>query len=281
MGLGSILGAAAGLLIPGGNAISSAIGSGLGSLVIDKKKPKDAIKNALIAGVGARFFGGAIQGSSIGSGITEGLGSLGLGMGGMSGLGGGLGGSVAGSAESAIANSAGQAIQNTATEELVRRGAEQGAEKGLMKKIMGGNPMMMYTGLSALGAVSELSGSDQSLSEDLYVDRYTGRRFGTPEERDQYEDMFREKQGFEYPDGLPPRVQGFAQGGYIEGPGTGRSDSIPAQIYQDGRPVEDAALSDGEFVMTSRAVQGAGNGDREKGAANMYAMMREFERGGV
>jgi len=284
MGLGSILGGIGGLLIPGGNAISSAIGSGLGSLIIDKKKPKDAIKNALIAGVGAKFFGGAIQGSGIGSGITRGLGSMGLGLGNFSGMGGSFGGSVAGSAGSAgsaVANSAGQVIQETAMQDLVQKGAQQGAEKGILSKVMGGNPMMLYSGLAALGAVGELSGSDQSMGQDLYVDRYTGRRFSTPEERDQYEDMFREKQGFEYPDGTPPRVQGFAQGGYIEGPGTGRSDSIPAQIYQDGQPVEDAALSDGEFVMTSRAVQGAGNGDREKGAANMYAMMREFERGGV
>lgn len=69
-------------------------------------------------------------------------------------------------------------------------------------------------------------------------------------------------------------------GGYIEGPGTGRSDSVPARIYQDGQPVQEARLSDGEFVMTERAVRGAGNGDRAKGAARMYRMMREFEKGG-
>jgi hypothetical protein len=78
--------------------------------------------------------------------------------------------------------------------------------------------------------------------------------------------------------GMPQ--QGFAMGGMIEGPGTGTSDSIPATIYQDGMPVQDAALSDGEFVMTERAVRGAGNGDREAGAARMYEMMRMFERGG-
>jgi hypothetical protein len=74
--------------------------------------------------------------------------------------------------------------------------------------------------------------------------------------------------------------QRFAVGGMIEGPGTGTSDSIPATIYQDGVPVQDAVLSDGEFVMTERAVKGAGNGDREAGAARMYEMMRRFERGG-
>ena len=72
----------------------------------------------------------------------------------------------------------------------------------------------------------------------------------------------------------------FAMGGYVEGPGTGTSDSIPAEIYQNGTPVQEARLSDGEFVMTENAVRGAGNGDREAGAARMYEMMRQFERGG-
>lgn len=76
-----------------------------------------------------------------------------------------------------------------------------------------------------------------------------------------------------------PRM-GYAVGGYVEGPGTGRSDDIPATIYQNGVPVQDAALSDGEFVMTERAVRGAGAGDREAGAARMYEMMRRFENGG-
>ena len=56
-----------------------------------------------------------------------------------------------------------------------------------------------------------------------------------------------------------------ANGGHIAGPGTGTSDSI------------DARLSDGEFVMTAKAVRGAGNGSRKKGVANMYKMMRHFE----
>ena len=78
-----------------------------------------------------------------------------------------------------------------------------------------------------------------------------------------------------------PMMQGYAMGGYVEGPGTGRSDDIPATIYQNGVPVQDAALSDGEFVMTERAVRNAGGGDREAGAARMYEMMRRFENGGT
>ena len=70
----------------------------------------------------------------------------------------------------------------------------------------------------------------------------------------------------------------YADGGYIQGPGTGRSDSVKAGIFQNGVPVQEARLSDGEFVFTERAVRGLGNGDRSKGAAKMYEMMRQYER---
>ena len=80
--------------------------------------------------------------------------------------------------------------------------------------------------------------------------------------------------------GNPMMQTNFNVGGYVEGPGTGTSDSIDSVIMQNGRPVQQAKLSDGEFVMTERAVKGAGNGDREAGAARMYEMMRQFERGG-
>jgi hypothetical protein len=78
--------------------------------------------------------------------------------------------------------------------------------------------------------------------------------------------------------GANPSMQRFAMGGFIEGPGTGTSDSIPAKIYQNGGPVQEAMLSDGEFVMTADAVRGAGGGDRGAGAAKMYEMMNRLER---
>jgi len=64
--------------------------------------------------------------------------------------------------------------------------------------------------------------------------------------------------------GLPAAAQMY-HGGEVNGPGTGTSDSVPAM------------LSDGEFVMTAKAVMGAGKGDRDKGAAKMYDMMAKFE----
>ena len=57
--------------------------------------------------------------------------------------------------------------------------------------------------------------------------------------------------------------------GPIYGPGTETSDDIPAM------------LSDGEFVMTARAVRGAGDGDRKRGMQRMYNIMNAFEGGAV
>jgi len=56
--------------------------------------------------------------------------------------------------------------------------------------------------------------------------------------------------------------------GEINGMGTGTSDSIPAM------------LSDGEFVLTAKAVRNAGNGSRREGAKRMYKLMHMLERGG-
>jgi hypothetical protein len=39
-------------------------------------------------------------------------------------------------------------------------------------------------------------------------------------------------------------------------------------------------FSDGEFVMTAKAVEGAGGGDRGLGSERMMNMMRNFEQGG-
>ena len=56
--------------------------------------------------------------------------------------------------------------------------------------------------------------------------------------------------------------------GEIAGAGTGTSDDIPAM------------LSDGEFVMTAKAVRNAGGGSRKAGAKKMYQMMKSLEKGG-
>ena len=54
-------------------------------------------------------------------------------------------------------------------------------------------------------------------------------------------------------------------GGASYGPGTGTSDDIPAM------------LSDGEFVVTAKAVENLGGGDRMEGARRMYSMMNQLD----
>ena len=54
-------------------------------------------------------------------------------------------------------------------------------------------------------------------------------------------------------------------GGESMGPGTGTSDDVPAM------------LSDGEFVVTAKAVENLGGGDRMMGAKRMYQMMNSLD----
>ena len=67
-------------------------------------------------------------------------------------------------------------------------------------------------------------------------------------------------------------IMSLVNGGYprrtgqISGPGTEKSDDIPAM------------LSDGEFVLTARAVRGAGKGSRREGAKRLYRLMHMLEK---
>ena len=56
-----------------------------------------------------------------------------------------------------------------------------------------------------------------------------------------------------------------AAGGDVSGPGGPKEDKIPAM------------LSDGEFVVTAKAVENLGNGDRYAGAKRMYDMMNSLD----
>ena len=128
-----------------------------------------------------------------------------------------------------------------------------------------------------LGALALAGGFDEEEADDvedpypyssrelmeMYPERYRSGPIIAPRRRERVEEvrpMFAAKGGeMEF-----PRRQG-----YIAGPGTETSDDIPAM------------LSDGEFVMTARAVRGAGDGSRKAGVNKMYDIMRAFEGGVV
>jgi len=312
MGIGSLLGAAAGLLIPGGGALTAALGSGIGSL-IEGEDPRDAIRNAVIAGLGAKVFPNAakaLQDSGFGRAVTRGIGSMGIGtQEGLAGL----------RNATAVARSPVPVPRPSNLGQVARAGGEGG--------IFGDMNVGKASGLLTLaGAFEPVPDYDTGIPEgfgqslnlpldttNLYYSRYTGQAFDSPQERDEadreYEERSRERgfgDQYEVPSdlytGIPeetlsysPRLTpGYRMGGMIEGPGTVTSDSIPGMIMQNGKPVEQIAVSDGEVILSgkdlaaldpegdmdraARKLDSVPNGSRGAMAAKMYGDMMDMRK---
>tara|TARA_R100001086_G_scaffold80016_1_gene38976 strand:+ start:5008 stop:5388 length:381 start_codon:yes stop_codon:yes gene_type:complete len=116
-----------------------------------------------------------------------------------------------------------------------------------------------------------------SLMNLNFMDPNTDTSYGSIEELEQA--IMAKKQSPSDTGGIMGLFMGGSPefGGVLKGPGTGTSDSIPGMIYQDGKPVQQAALSNNEFVFTEKAVKGAGNGNIDKGIKAMYDLMDKFE----
>ncbi len=227
----------------GSAAIGSALGAGIGSLASGRDL-EDSLKAAALGGIagyaGSKFFGPA-QGVAKATEVAAAPSSFGF-----------------GAAETLP-------TQIASTTPMASAGI-----MGTLKDFAT-SPTGILT-LGGLGTLAALGSEDEKQSEMKSMTRRpypVGRtRLGTglidgktfnlddEEERAKYFKTLRERQGAET----------LADGGEVEGPGTGTSDSVPAM------------LSDGEFVLTAKAVRGAGGGDRDVGAARMYDMMSELER---
>jgi hypothetical protein len=275
MGIGSILGGIAGLLIPGGGAIASALGSGIGTL-LEGGSGKDAIKNALLAGGTSAMFPGvasAIQQSAMGKAATG----------------------MFGAAPAALnAASSGTGI------------AGAFSKMGPISKAYAGLSVgSMFAPKEKVGPLNKPEGyggviDSSNFLKGLYVSRFTGKHYDSSEARDFADQYAEEKAKEEVPSDYTAVAPveygtGFAMGGRIQGPGSGTSDSIPARIYQDGRPVSEARLSNNEVVLSHRdlaeldpngdsdraaeTLGQASSGDRGQMAAKMYANVRNFRAG--
>jgi hypothetical protein len=171
------------------------------------------------------------------------------------------------------------------TESLLGRGATEAVKGGikLAPTIGAGLAIAAPLGLYDKIPAEELEDpyDSPSAAEDRLAENpelYTTGVPGAPSYRSLYDVMVPTVRQPIYQQFVEP-VQTAAAGGemqnfprktgYIGGPGTETSDSIPAM------------LSDGEFVMNAKAVRGAGNGSRERGVRKMYDMMRAFEGGAV
>lgn len=152
---------------------------------------------------------------------------------------------------SALANQ----MRGTPGLDLINRNPNQYLVQGL--------PGVQYTAQGNISGSSAWSPTATMGDVQVATPNYTGGIFGfnpAPYQGNPY---------FAAADG---GLASLARGGYprktgaISGPGTETSDSIPAM------------LSDGEFVMTAKAVKGLGGGSRRAGAKKMYALMHQLER---
>lgn len=294
-----------------GPVLSGAIGAGIGSL-LGGSKPRDALKMAAIGGVAGGIFNGLQKGFSetqgtFGSRFAEGTIQP------FRDLGASItntmqspftkvqptpaptGAPAAGATTGAPGTNPPQSLFDRITspfipkappkleEEMARiskafpelrgeglvRAAEAAVKQGTPGILANYGPLMALGGLGAY-ALGAFDAPKQPQPFDYYGGR-TGKTL--------LEQSPERYQIGVYKGSLPPlqvpALPVFARGGAstafprrsggISGPGTETSDSIPAM------------LSDGEFVMTARAVRGAGNGSRREGMKTMYQMMRKFE----
>jgi len=270
------IGGAVGFAI--GGPMGAALGSGIGSLA-----GGGDIEDALVAGA-VGFAGGSLaKGAGFGTGTGQGIERL-----------------LPSYTSKGVTTSA-LGFGPTSTNVVQSLGAGMpegtalmpGEKKGILSMF---DDMSMGTklglGAAGLGLLGGLGEEEQSVGTRRpegppgkafgEVVGRSGKRYDVndPTDMKQYADELRELQdpGYDYyTDAYRPvaRSSGYAGGGdvhagggEVDGPGTGTSDSVPAR------------LSDGEFVLTAKAVRGAGGGDRDIGAARLYDMMSELEATG-
>lgn len=257
------------------------------------KKIVKAVKKAapVVGGVAGAYFGGPI-GASIGAGL--GTAAQGKGIGDVATnalLGYGLG-SLAGGAMTARGASfgklgfqapVGKMSETAISQQLAKQAAAK--EAGILSNVIQAAKDMPFAakaglGLGALGlatAAEEEKDSTMTPFPEVGSQGFLSRERG----RVRYFDPIERTYTATTPQTLSYAKEGGStddfprKTGKIEGPGTETSDDIPAM------------LSDGEFVMTAKAVRGLGslNGasedkleQRRKGAKMMYDMMDKFEK---
>ena len=256
----SFLGPAAGGLFSGATgimanpAVQNALLSG-GIGLLTGQKPKDALKSALLGGIGQTMFGQAGQAANQGAAGMEAVNAPFTPMRGSQSP-----SAAAQAARAAQAAGAGasQAIEpiaaKTMTGELLQglgMAGEPGKEN-LLFKILNSQ---LGEGAAAGLIAQLLAGDDKdedtrtSFEKNPYAG---GRNYG-------------QMGGINYNQGglasYPRR-----DGGIDPNEGSGTRDDVPA------------LLTAGEFVMTRDAVEGAGGGDVNQGINRMYSMMDKFER---
>jgi hypothetical protein len=252
---GSFLGPAAGGLFSGATgimanpAVQNALLSG-GIGLLTGQKPKDALKSALLGGIGQTMFGQAGQLADQSTTAMQRADAPFTPM----------RGSQSPSAAAQAARAARAA--GTGTDQAVEGVKPQTMSAELLKGLGMADDNMLYKILNTqLGEGAAAGLLAQILSGDEKEDTRTSW-----EKRPYAGGMQYGKLG-----GINYNQGGLAQyprrdGGIDPNEGSGTKDDVPAM------------LTAGEFVMTRDAVQGAGGGDLRQGINRMYNMMDKFER---
>ena len=240
----------------------ASIGAGLGS-AIRGDNPANVATNALMG------YGLGALGGSAGLVGGKGLGAFASSVGTVTGLGGQAAATAVPTNASAMAAGQQGALQAT-----------KAAEQSLLQKVGGFiKDKPLTAGALGLGAIGAMGGFDEDEEETKLPPMPTAGSQGSLDVSTPgvtYYDPSTGGYGAAAPTYRTLKDGGFPRKtGQISGPGTEKSDDIPAM------------LSDGEFVMTAKAVRGLGalkgakKGDkleqRRKGAKMMYDMMDKLE----
>lgn len=302
-----VIGAIAGSFIPG---VGSVIGPALGSFAASKltgRSTTDSLLNAALAGAGGYlagntaaaqaggFDGGAFSGgsgTSLGSAVWNGVGSQGIGslFQGANAVPTGAPTGAAGTVTSAAAPTANAAAVGATAGAAPAAGGAAATAGGAVPSVSpaaGATAAKTAANSSMFGGIGNWIKENPLMAAGLGVGGlYMAGAFDpakptqTPansafkgptsqELLDSNPARYKFDANKFLPNGpnyVPPYYKTAAGGGLMQGPGGEKDDKIPAMV------------SDGEFIFTGKAVRGAGNGSRIKGAKRMYEMMREFER---
>ena len=271
-GIGSSLfgGAAAGSMFANPAVQQALVSGGLGLLT--GAKPKDALKSALLGGLGQTMFGGAGQAGA----------EAGAAAGGAFPYGAMSPGDVAAASTSPATQNIAQTVAktggagvinpvtaqaNTMSGELLKGIGMAGdsTEGNLLFKLLNTN---MGEGIAA-GLVAQLLSGDEE--EEDNRGSFERRPYGAGGPGGKLG-------GINYNQG--GLVQYFNQGGAMDNyPANPPRRDGPINPYEGSGTKDDvpALLTAGEFVMTRDAVEGAGGGDVNQGLNRMYSMMDKFE----
>ena len=237
--------------------LGSALASGLGAIAFGQK-PKDALRSAVLGGLGGAMFGGPQQAAqasvspsvagmnpAIQKRVTDEAAAR-------------AGTGTATGIKAAIKGGAPDATAKTMSGELLKSVGFAGQDEGnLLFKLLNTN---LGEGLAAGLVAQLLAGEDED--EGPGKGSYEQRPYGAGGPGGQLGGMrFADGGLADAPNFYPRR-----NGGIDPSEGSGTKDDVPALLMAGG------------FVMTRDAVKGAGGGSLKKGIDNMYTMMDNFER---